>query len=92
MRQNTGPVFTKLRELIRRELKRRGHFPREVIVTAAGNNVVTIEVLLLNGKQASLREKVQQIQSYYEQSRLNAVVGPLVSRLAAELRTSKGRY
>jgi hypothetical protein len=92
MRQDTGPVFAKLRELIRRELRRRGYLPREVTVTAAGNNVLAIEVLLLNGKQASLREKVQQFQSYYEQGRLNAIVGPLVNKLAAELRTSEGRY
>jgi hypothetical protein len=85
-------MVTNLRELVRRELRRRGYLTREVAVSVTGNNVIDIQVLLLNGKQASIREKVQQFQSYYEQSRLNAVVGPLVNRLAAELRTSEGRY
>jgi len=92
MRQDTGPMVTNLRELVKRELRRRGYLPREVTVSVTGNNVIDIQVLLLNGKQASIREKVQQFQSYYEQSRLNAVVGPLVNRLAAELRTSEGHY
>lgn len=84
-------MIAKLKELIRRELKRRGHLPREVSVSVKSNNIVEIGVLLLNGRQAAVNEKLQQIQAYYEQSRLNAAVGPLVTRLSAELRTSVER-